>query len=265
MIFFSYLILGCLAAFLSGLLGIGGGMVLVPGLAFIFSTFDVTNHSQLMHISIGTSLASSIVNLIISTRTHHLRSAVKWPIFKAMSLGVFIGALLLGPMVMLMMNEAYLQISFGIFCLFIFMQLTFLGKKRVAEENLPSNITLSFLGLLIGGISTVLGIAGGAMVGAMLHHYHVDARKVVGTSASVSIVIAISGTLGLLLASHSQPDLPKYSTGYIYWPAFLAVILPSILVTPLGAVLAHKLPVTILKKLFGGLILIIGLKMLLGV
>ena len=94
--------------------------------------------------------------------------------------------------------------------------------------------------------------------------YNIDARKIIGTAAAASIVIAMAGTIGLLLVSYHQPDLPKYSTGFIYWPAFFGVVITSPFITPLGAALAHKLPVSLLKKLFAGLVLVIGIKMLLS-
>lgn len=261
--FASYLLLGCLAGFLSGLLGIGGGLVMVPGLAFIFDHFAVVPHSQLMHLSIGTSLASSIINLIIATRAHHMRNAVKWSVFQAMWPGVLGGTLVIGPLIMIMVNEKILQILFGVFCLLIFLQFVLQKHGAMVEERLPGKKQLALIGLGIGSLSTLLGIAGGAMVGSVLHHYHVDARKVVGTSASVSIIIAVTATIGLFFASRGQTLLPTYSTGYLYWPAFIAAAIPSVLVTPLGAKLAHVMPVHLLKKLFGGLMLVIGIKMLL--
>lgn len=265
MIFLFYLLLGAIASFLSGLLGIGGGLVLVPGLALIFSAFHIAPHSQIMHISIATSLAGSIINLVLSTRAHHVKQAVRWQVFRAISPGVLMGALLIGPLIMLIVNENFLQTAFGVFCIFIFLQLVFFQNKKIEQEKLPGSLVLAGLGLFIGSIATVLGLAGGALIGTLLYHYHMDAKKVAGTSASISVVIAVAGTIGLLFASHSQYGLPAYSTGYIYWPALLAITLPSLFLTSQGAHLAHRLPVHLLKKLFGGLMLIIGLKMLIGV
>jgi uncharacterized membrane protein YfcA len=102
------------------------------------------------------------------------------------------------------------------------------------------------------------------MIGALLHFYNINARKIVGTTAAICIVIAIAGTAGLLIASYHATNLPKYSTGYIYWPAFLGVVITSPFITPLGAALAHKMPATLLKKLFAGLVLVIGIKMCLS-
>jgi uncharacterized membrane protein YfcA len=147
-----YFLLGSVAGFLSGLLGIGGGLILVPGLAFIFSRFDITHESHIMHISIATSLASSIVNLLIGVRSHHLRNAVKWPIFKAMAPGVLIGSLIIGPSILLFIKGEQLRILFGIFCLLIFFQMTFFKNKSETQEKLPSRRFLSAMGFIIGSI-----------------------------------------------------------------------------------------------------------------
>lgn len=259
--FFAYLFLGCISGFISGLLGVGGGLILVPGLAFIFTTFGVVPESNLIHLCIGTSLASSIVNLAISVKVHERKSAVVWSIFTAMAPGVLVGALLLGPAMMFMINDDYLKITFGIFCLLIAVQMLFNNQILTEQKKMPSNILMSFVGLCIGSLSTVLGIAGGAMIGTILHYYHLDARKVIGTTAAICVVIATAGSIGMMFISYNQPLLPPYSTGFIYWPAFLGVALPSPFFTPLGVSLAHQIPVNLLRKLFAGLMLLIGIKM----
>jgi len=261
---YMYLLLGCISGFLSGLLGVGGGLILVPALLFIFSMLDVIPNNQLMHLSIGTSLACSIVNLIFSVRIHDRNQAIRWPIFFAMAPGVLVGALFLGPRILLMINSDYLKIGFGLFCLLIGIQMIFASKRdMVFQEKLPNNIVISFLGLCIGSISTLLGVAGGVMIGTLLHSFHMDIRNVIGTTAAICIVIAVAGTIGLIFVGYHQPNLPKWSSGFIYWPAFLGIVLPSPFVTPTGAALSHRLPKKMLRVLFAGLVLMIGLRMLL--
>ena len=262
MIIFLYLAIGCAAGFLSGLLGIGGGLLLVPALMMIFSAFGITTQNEVMHLSIGTSLASSIINLLISTRSHAKRNSVLWFVFYTMAPSVLIGALLIGPLIILYINSEYLKIIFGIFCFLIFIQIIFSEKHETETYTLPSKTILSLIGLFIGSLSTLLGIAGGALIGALLHFHKVNARHVVGTSAAISIIIAVSGSIGLMIVGYHQPHLPPLSTGFIYWPAFLGIVIPSFFSVPLGASLAHRLPVSILKKIFGCFVLIIGVKMI---
>lgn len=261
--FITYLLLGCMAGFLSGLLGIGGGLIIVPALIFVFTKFNVVVADQLMHVVIGTSLASSIVNLVFSVKVHHRQGAVRWPVFFEMSPGIILGSLFLGPAIMLIITSEHLKIVFGIFCLIAAIQMM-AGQKYVADdqENLPNKVSMFFIGLGTGGISTLLGIAGGAIIGTILNYYRIGMRQVIGTTAAICIVIAISGTIGLMFVSYHQTNLPHWSTGFIYWPAFFGIALPSLLVTPMGATLAHKLPAHTLKKLFSILVLAIALKLL---
>lgn len=255
--------MGCFASFLSGLLGIGGGLLVVPALFFVFTQFHVIPTPELMHVVIGTSLATSVINLIFSVTAHQRQGAVRWPVFVAMSPGVIAGALLIGPSIMKITPGDVLKIIFGVFCLISAAQMIFRKKNVSDQENLPGKTKLFLLGLTTGSVSSLLGIAGGMMTGTILNYCHMDMRKVVGTTSAICLVLSVSGTIGMMVVGYHEPDLPKWTTGFIYWPAFFGIVLPSLFITSLGATLAHKLPVPVLKNIFAVLVFVIGLKMLL--
>ncbi|MDF2939432.1 MAG: rane protein [Gammaproteobacteria bacterium] len=260
--FILYVLLGGFSGFLSGLLGIGGGLVIVPSLIFIFRHFTEIATTQQMHLVLATSLACSTVNLIFSAREHHKHGAIRWEVFLAMLPGGVIGGAVLGPSLMLYLKSEYLEIIFGVFCLLVSLYLFKAPKNSELKEHLPKKFVLSLFGLIVGGLSTLLGIAGGLMLGSILNYYQMNPRKVVGTIAITGLFIALPGTIILMLLGLHQPNLPKWSTGFIYWPAFLAIVVPSFFIAPLGAKLAHKLPVLILKRSFAVLVFVVGIKML---
>jgi len=257
-----YILLGCIASLLSGLLGIGGGLVIVPTLLYVFSAFHIVNPEQLMHLTIGTSLACSVVNLMSSVRVHHSKNIIRWTVFKMLSPGVVVGALVLAPIIVHFASSDFLKMLFGAFCLFSAINMVMTKSHANYQEKIPPNFVLFLWGLLTGGLSAILGIAGGVFIGSFLHYCKMNIREIIATSASVSLVLAVSGSIGLLLVGIHQPHLPSYSTGYIYWPAFIFISIPGLLFARMGAKLAHKLPVHMLKKLFAGLILVVGIKIL---
>jgi len=260
-----YFSLGCFASFLSGLLGIGGGLIIVPGLVFIFTKMHIVDPSQLMHMVVGTSLASSIVNLVSSTMAHQHHRAVLWPVFFSVAPGAMIGAMFLGPGLILIIESHYLKILFGVFCLVVSTHMLLSKKSAQAHDEvlvLPRKWKLFLGGLFSAGLSTLLGIAGGIMIGTLLQYCRLAMRNVVATSAPICLSIAVTGTAGLMVAGFHQTGLPAYSTGFIYWPALIGIVLPSLIVVPIGARIAHKLPAVKLKKIFALLVLVIGAKML---
>lgn len=256
----SYFLIGVSSSFLSGLLGIGGGLIIIPSLVWAFAYFHVVPSNQLMHVVIATSLASSIVNLISSVIAHHRKKNIEWPVFRRMSLGILLGAFFLGPAIMLILSGNTLKAFFGIICFIFSIQMILPKKNKHEETHLPGNLWLSTLSLLIGTLSVILGLAGGVMVATTLNHYSMNMRKVIGTTASVALLLSLSGTLSLMLISEKDID---GNTGLINWLAFLFIALPSPFFSPLGAKVAQKLPIPLLKKIFAGLIFIIGIKMLL--
>lgn len=263
LVFVLCLFMGCFVAFLSGLFGIGGGLIIVPALVLIYSQLHIVNPDQIMHLSIGTSLASSIVPLIFSIKAHHQRKSVRWEVVKQWAPGLIVGAMLIGPAIVLLMSSQYLKILFGLFCFIIAAEMIFGSKKENNREKLPGKIGMALCGLFTGFLSSMLGIAGGAITGAILNHFKMDLLKAIGTAAAISLVLATSGSIGLMFAGYHQPGLPVWSTGFIYWPALLGIVLLSPIATPLGVTFAHKLPIHILKKSFAVLLVVIGTKMIL--
>lgn len=260
----AYLFTGVFSSFLSGLLGIGGGLIVIPSLLFIFSYFHIGSSNILMHLVIGTSLASAIINLFVSLRSHSQQGNVQWSTFRSMSPGVIAGSLIIAPLIMVILSGNTLQIMFGLFC-FISSALMFFPPKKDADraENLPSKTILTILGVFTGTLSVLLGLAGGVIIGTILNHYHMNMRKVIGTTASIAIVLAISGTISMMILGYHETDiLPKWSTGFIYWPALLCLALPTPFFTPLGAKTAQTMPIHLLKKSFAILIFVVGFKML---
>ena len=259
----SYLLTGILSSFFSGLLGIGGGLVIIPALMFIFAHFHVVDSQNLMHLVIGTSLASSILNLVFSVRAHHKKGNVRWSVFYIMCPGVLIGTLLVGPHLMSALSGNTLKTIFGVSCLFFSIQMIYPRKNSDAPEKLPGKVIMTLLGIITGTLSVLLGLAGGAIIGTALNYYHMEMRRIVGTTASVTLILATAGTIGLMTVSYHLSDLPPDSIGFIYWPALVGIVISSPFFAPLGVKVAQRLPVHLLKKMFAAFVLIIGLKMLL--
>ncbi len=262
LLFTAYLLTGIISSFLSGLLGIGGGLIIVPALTFIFSYFHVIPQHSLMHLVIATSMASAITNLAFSLSSHYRQNNIDWPVVKNFSPGIITGSLFIGPVIMLFLSSSHLKVIFGVSCLYFGIQMFFSGKKANAEENLPSRPLLLSLGLGAGVLSTLVGISGGTIIGTILNYYHMNMRKVIGTTTAIAFLLAITGTIGLLVVGYQHPITIPWCTGFVYWPAVLGIALPSPLFAPLGAKLTHRLPTDILRKLFAFLLLIVGIKMM---
>jgi uncharacterized membrane protein YfcA len=258
---FFYMMLGAAAGIMAGLLGVGGGLIIVPALAWLFHLQHLPEN-LIMHMAIGTSLATIIITSMSSMRAHHQHGAVLWPVFWQLAPGLVIGTLL-GSKLADVLRSDTLRIIFGIFGLTVAAQIGF-GIKPAPHRNLPATAGLLTAGGVIGLMSAIVGIGGGSLTVPLLTWCNTSIHKAVATSAACGLPIAVGGTVGFAFNGWVHPDLPAWSIGYVYGPALLGIGLVSMLSAPLGARLAHSLPTDILKKAFAAFLGVVGIKMLIG-
>lgn len=259
--YLSYLLLGAFAGTVAGLLGVGGGLIIVPVLVFIFSGHNFAPE-VIVHIAVGTSLASIVITSISSTRAHHAHGAVLWPVFRKLAPGIVVGTFI-GAVIADLMNAVSLRTFFGIFELTVAVQMA-LNIKPNPHRQLPGWFGTSSTGTGIGIVSAIVGIGGGTMTVPFLVWCNTSMQRAVATSAACGLPIAIAGAIGYTVTGLNETRLPANAIGYVYWPAFLGIIITSMLFAPVGARLAHKLPAAKLKKIFALLLAILGIRMLLG-
>ena len=257
-----YGLLGGFVGILAGLLGVGGGLVIVPILIIAFNLQGVP-HEITMHLALGTSLASIIFTSISSFMAHHKRGAVDWLTVKRIVLGILTGTFI-GSCFVAILSTNILKLFF--ICFIYFVAYQFLAnKKPKASRELPGIFGMFLAGNTIGFISSLVGIGGGAVSVPYMTWCNVAVHRAIGTSAAIGLPIAISGTVGFVFNGWNNPILPEYSVGYVYLPALLGIAAISVLTAPLGVKLAHSLPVGKLKKIFSLLLIIVGTKMLIDI
>lgn len=256
-----YLALGAVAGTLAGLLGVGGGLIIVPVLALVFQSAGFPA-DLIMHLAIGTSLATIVFTSMSSIRAHHRRGAVLWPLVWRLTPGIVVGALA-GASVAELMHSQWLSRFFGVFELLVAVQMA-MGLRPSAHRGLPATAGMLGAGGVIGGISAIVGIGGGTLTVPFLSWCNVPMRNAVASSSACGLPIAVSGALGFVITGWGAAGLPPWSSGYVYWPAFLGIVLASMLFAPLGAALAHRLPAAGLKRVFALLLAVLGLRFVLG-
>ena len=255
----AFLAVGSVAGVLAGLLGVGGGLVVVPALIWVFRGTGVPEHA-VAHLAVGTSLATIVATSLSSIRAHHARGAVRWPVVAQLAGGIVLGAWL-GAAVADQLPTLTLQRVVGIFALVVAAQML-MGARAEGHRALPGRAGMSAAGLVIGAVSGVVGIGGGSLTVPFLTWCRVGMREAVATSAACGFPIALAGAIAFAAAGMDAAGLPPGSTGFISWPAFAGVALASILTAPLGAHLAHTLPVPLLKQVFAALLVLVGIRLL---
>lgn len=256
-----YLGIGSIAGLLAGLFGVGGGLMIVPVLAFTFRLQSV-NPAVIMHLALGTSLATIVVTAASSVRAHHARGGVLWHAVAQMAPGIVVGALL-GAMLANRIPGTALQYAFGGFEFLVATQML-AGWRPGAHRRLPGWPGMLTAGGVIGTVSALAGIGGGSLTVPFLTWCNVPMRKAVGSSAACGLPIALSGALGYVVAGWGRPGLPADALGYVFWPGFAGVATATLLLAPVGARLAHRWPERITRRLFALLLVGLGLHMILG-
>ncbi|MCX9155955.1 sulfite exporter TauE/SafE family protein [Niveibacterium sp. 24ML] len=256
---FAYGTLGLVSGFMAGLLGVGGGAIMVPVLAMVFTASGVP-HEHVLHLALGTSMATIIFTAVSSLRTHHAHGAVMWDVVRAFAPGIVAGTLI-GTVIAAHVSTRGLAVFFACFISLIAIQMAF-NLKPAGSRPLPGALGLAGVGSGIGVVSALAAVGGGAMTVPYLTWCSVPVQRAIGTSAAVGLPIALAGTVGYFWNGWSQEGLPAAAVGFVYLPALLCLVVTSMLTAPIGARLAHRLPVTTLKRAFAALLVVLAGRML---
>lgn len=245
---FLYLACGAAAGFFSGLLGIGGGLVVVPLLTFIFGVQGNVAPEVAMHVAVATSLSSILFTSVSSARAHARRGSVDWHFVRGLAPGIVAGTLI-GSF-----GAAYIP-GFGLRAFFVMFLVCIATQMLLdlypsARPAAPGPATLAGAGLIIGGVSSLVGLGGGSLTVPFLRWCGTTMHRAVGTSSAVAWPIAVAGTFGFVASGWENPLLPAWSLGYVNLPATLGIACTSVFFAPLGARLAHALPVPVLRRVF---------------
>lgn len=256
-----YLAIGLIAGFVAGLLGVGGGLILVPVLSWVYAHEGFPDAYNI-HLALGTSLGTIVFTSLSSLRTHHGHGAVHWEAVRRITPGIVLGTLA-GSIAAAWLPDLALRIFFTLFLFHAATQML-LGLKPRAQRKLPGWAGMTAAGGAIGLVSSWVGIGGGTLSVPFLAWCNVRFQEAIGTSAAIGLPIALAGAAGYALSGQAVQGLPDWSLGFVYLPALAAVAAMSVLAAPWGARLTHRLPVTRLRHIFAGLLYLLGLRMLSG-
>lgn len=255
----TYPLLGIFGGFVAGLFGVGGGLTLVP---FMFMLFSAQHFppEQVMHLALGTSMATIVFTSVSSMRAHHRHGAVNWNIVRSLApglvLGTFGGSLVAGLVPTRPMTAIFVVIVY-----YASLQMI-LDFKPKPHRQLPGPLGLFLTGGVIGIVSSLVAAGGGFLSIPFMVFCNVAIHGAVGTSAALGFPIALAGAIGYIVSGWNDGGLPPYTLGYVYLPAFFGIVTMSMLVAPFGARLAHRLPVKKLKRAFGVFLASLATKML---
>lgn len=254
------LLLGSCTGFLAGLLGIGGGMLMVPFLTLILSHRGVPD-GLAVKMAIATSMATILFTSISSVRAHHKRGAVKWDLVRGLAPGIVIGGLIAGAGVFTLLKGAWLALVFALFVGFSATQML-LDKKPAPSRQMPGALGQTAAGSGIGFISGLVGAGGGFISVPFMTWCNVSMHNAVATSAALGFPIALANTIGYVVGGWSLPNPLPGALGYLYLPALGVIAVASVLFAPLGAKAAHAMNVRQLKRAFAGVLYLLAAYML---
>lgn len=257
---FLYLLLGSFTGLFSGMLGIGGGLVVVPGLVWIFH-YGYFPQDSIMHFAVGTSLAAMIITTARALLAHRHYHVEYLSIFKKLVPGIIIGVVI-GVVLGRHLHSRALEVILGVSVLVIALDMLF-AKSIDPRRQLPGTLGLSFFGMMIAAISGLLGLGGGTFMIPFLTYCNVSIRQAMIISIATGCTVAVIGTLSFMmtgLLAH-KVSLP-WSTGYVYWPALIGIVVGSLSFVPLGVALSYRIPANVLRRVFAVFLCFVGLRLL---
>ncbi len=263
-IFFICLALGALVGFLAGLLGIGGGLIIVPVLSVLVFKMGIVDAQSAFLVAVATSLCSIIFTSFSSALTHHKHNNVNWTLSLWILVGVALGSGV-GSFFAEWISVEMLRIIFAVTVSFVAFRMAFSGSKHPSEADIkPSKWILMPVSGVIGALSSLIGIGGGALIVPMLSQLHYDVKKSIGIASVAGTCIAVVATVGYVTSGWDEHSITDWYLGYVYLPALAGVVMTSSIFAPIGARMVHRLPVLVLKRLFAAFLTIVVANMVFG-
>ena len=250
---------GVFAGLLAGLLGVGGGIVIVPVLFFLFQALGVSSESAMV-IATATSLATIVPTSLSSIKAHHGKGNVDFVLLKSWALFILVGVLA-GSYAVTKVNPTFLTLMFGTIAMLSAINML-IGRKEALFKSLPGKGGQSVMATCIGLFSAMVGIGGGTLTVPTLTFCNYPAHKAVGTAAAVGLIISLPAAITLLFVGTTPPDAPFATYGYVNLLGFACIVPLTVLFAPIGASIANKLDAGLLKKIFAVVLIITGLRML---
>lgn len=250
---------GSLAGILAGLLGVGGGIVVVPVLFFLFQLLNISAATA-MQVATGTSLMTIVITSIFSMRAHNSKGNVDWTIVKTWS-GFMLLAVIAGSTLATRINGVYLTGLFGVIAIILSLNMAFRGERMVLYKALPGLPGQALMAAVTGLISVMIGIGAASIGVPLMRAFNVDMRKAIGSAAAFGFVIAVPGTLNLMLMGTTPPDAPLGTIGHVNLPGFALIVPLSVAMVPVGIRLGGRLHGTHLQRIFAVFLLLTGVRM----
>ena len=250
---------GSISGFLAGLLGIGGGMILVPFMIMVFNHLGF-NQGVVVHMAIATGMATILFTTTSAIWAHHKHSSIDWKLVTALSPGLVIGSLIGGSEIFEALQTSWLSLFFAIFIVYTSIQMI-LNKKPSPGRGLPGSMVLFSFSLFAGVLSSLVGAGGAFVTVPFMLWCNIKPHTAMATSSGLGFPIAAAATIGYMFGSWGLPTLPAGSVGFVYVPAVACIVALSIFTAPLGAKMARKLNVAQLKRIFGVLMLMLAVFM----
>ncbi len=258
-LFAAYIALGLAVGFVAGLLGVGGGLIIVPVLIALFQAFAIATGIE-PQLALGTSLASILFTSVSSMRAHHRHGAVEWSLVRRIAPGIVAGTLV-GAVLATQISAQILKICFTVFLFYAATQM-WLDFKPRPHRSLPGVAGTTFAGSVIGAVSSWVGIGGGTLSVPFMLWHNVSLHRAIATSSAIGLPIAVAGATGYVVGGWGTAHLPEYSLGFVYLPALAGIVVGSVITAPIGARTAHKLAVKPLKRIFALLLYGLAIRML---